>query len=70
MLLLVKFNATKLPKKKDAKKFTIEIFWILNPRLIVKLFCINNLSINPKVLPNKIIIIEATSKFTFLSSLL
>jgi len=26
MLLLVKFNATKIPKKKDDKKFTIEVF--------------------------------------------
>jgi len=26
MLLLTKFNATKIPKKKDDKKFTIEVF--------------------------------------------
>jgi len=26
MLLLVKFNATKIPKKKDDKKFTIDVF--------------------------------------------
>ena len=24
--LLIKFNATKIPKKKDATKFTIEVF--------------------------------------------
>ena len=26
ILLLVKFNATKIPKKNDAIKFTIEVF--------------------------------------------
>ncbi len=31
MLLLTKFNATKIPKKKDAKKLTIDVFLILNP---------------------------------------
>ena len=70
IMLLVKFNDTKTPKKNDAMKLTIEVFWILNPELIFKLLCINILSINPKVLPNKIIIIEATSNFTFLSNLL
>tara|TARA_B100001029_G_scaffold140007_1_gene119331 strand:- start:381 stop:518 length:138 start_codon:yes stop_codon:yes gene_type:complete len=25
-LLLIKFNATKIPKKNDAMKFTIEVF--------------------------------------------
>ena len=35
-MLLLNFNATKIPKKKDAIKFTIEIFWILNPVLIFK----------------------------------
>ena len=58
MLLLTKSNATIIPKKKDAIKLTIEIFWILNPILILKLFCIKILSINPKVLPNKIKNIE------------
>ena len=52
----------KYPKKKDAKKFTIEVFFILNPTLISKLFCINILSISPKVLPNKTIIIDLISK--------
>ena len=28
MLLLIEFNATKIPKKNDAIKFTIEVFWI------------------------------------------
>ena len=70
ILLLIKFNATKMPKKNDAMKLTIEVLCILNPILILILFCINNLSINPKVLPNKKIIIEGISKFTFLSSLL
>ena len=62
MLLLIKFNATKIPKKNDAMKFTIVVFSILNPKLIFKLFCINILSINPKVLPNKRILIEVISK--------
>ena len=51
-----------MPKKKDAIKFTIEEFWILKPILIFKLFCMNILSINPKVLPNKTILIEVISK--------
>ena len=54
----MKLNATKIPKKKDAIKFTTEVFWMLNPILILKFFCIKILSINPKVLPNKTIIIE------------
>ena len=58
----MKFNATKIPKKKDDKKFTIEVFWISKPILFLKLFCINILSINPKVLPSKIILIELRSK--------
>ena len=49
----MKFNATKIPKKKDAIKFTIEIFCILNPMLILKFSCINILSNNPIALPNK-----------------
>ena len=53
ILLLIKLDANKIPNKKDAIKFTIEVFWILNPILIFKLFCINILNINPKVLPNK-----------------
>ena len=43
-------------------KFTNEVFRILNPILIIKVFCINSLSINPKVLPHKTIIIEVRSK--------
>ena len=35
---------------------------ILNPIFILKLFCIKILSINPKVLPNKRIIIDEISK--------
>ena len=61
-MLLKKSNATKIPKKKDAIKFTIEVFCILNPILILKLFCINILSNNPKVLPSKILKIEIKSK--------
>ena len=59
---MVKFKATKIPKKKDDKKFTIEVFLISKPILFLKLFCINILSINPKVLPIKIIVIELKSK--------
>ena len=58
----MKFNATKIPKKNDAIKLTIEVLWILNPILIFKLFCMNILSINPKVLPNKRKLIEVNSK--------
>ena len=58
----MRFNATKIPKKNDAIKFTIEVLWILEPILIFKLFCINILSINPKVLPNKKQLIEVFSK--------
>ena len=59
--LLMKFNATKIPKKNDAMKLTIEVLWILNPKLIFKLFCMNILSINPKVLPKKTKLIEVNS---------
>ena len=62
MLLLTKFNATKTPKKNDAKKFTIVVFWILNPLLILILSSINILNDNPKVLPNKITIIDTRSE--------
>ena len=62
MLLLKIFDTTKIPKKNDAIKFTIEVFVILNPLLIIKLFCIKILSINPKVLPNKTKTMEVTSK--------
>ena len=61
-MLLIKSYATKIPKKKEAIKFTIDVFCILNPVLIFKLFCINNLSINPKVLPNKTMFIDSISK--------
>ena len=59
---LMKFNATKIPKKNDAIKLTIEVLWILNPTSILKLFCINILSIKPKVLPKKKKHIEVSSK--------
>ena len=49
-------------KKKDDIKFTIEVFWISKPILFLKLFCMNILSINPTVLPIKIIPIELKSK--------
>ena len=58
----MKFKATKIPNKKDDKKLTIEVFWISKPILFLKLFCMNILSINPKVLPSKIILIELVSK--------
>ena len=61
-MLLIKSNATKIPKKKDAIKFTIVVFWILNPILISKLFCIYILNIKPKVPPNKTIKIDLISK--------
>ncbi len=60
--LFLKFNATKIPKKKDDKKFTIEVFWISKPIFFLKIFCMNILSINPIVLPIKIIPIELKSK--------
>ncbi len=66
----MKSNATNIPKKKEAMKFTIDVFSILNPTFIFKLSCINILRINPKALPNKKFIIEAISKFTLSSSLL
>ena len=58
MWLLTKFNATKIPKKNDEIKLTIEVLLISKPKFILKLFCINILSINPNVLPNKIKVIE------------
>ena len=61
-MLLIKSKATKIPNKKDDKKFTIEVLWISKPILFLKLFCMNILSINPKVLPSKIILIELKSK--------
>ena len=56
----MKFNATKIPNKNVAIKFTMEVFCILNPILIFKLFCI--FILNLEVLPNKIIIIEVISR--------
>ena len=70
MSLFIKFNGTKIPKKNDAIKLTIEVFRISKPIFIFILFCINILSINPKVLPSKMILIEVTSKITLLSNLL
>ena len=58
MWVLIKFNATKSPKKNDAIKLIIEIILISKPKFILKLFCINILSNNPNVLPNKIKVIE------------
>ena len=62
MFLLRKFKATKIPKKNDAIKLIIEVFCISMPTFILRLFCMNILSINPKVLPNKRIPIELKSK--------
>ena len=56
----------KFLKKKDDKKFTIEVFWISKPILFLKLFCMKILSINPTVLPSKIIPIEIKSKIHIL----
>ena len=53
MLLFIKLDPTKIPKKKEAIKFTIEVFWMLKPVLISKLFCIYILKVNPIELPNK-----------------
>ena len=58
----MKSDATKIPKKKDAIRLTIVVFWILNPIFIFKLFCIKILNINPNVLPNKTKIIDLMSK--------
>ena len=62
MRLLYKFNETNIPKKKDDMKLTIEVFSISKSILIFKFFCMNILSINPKVLPIKTIPIELKSK--------
>ena len=61
-MLLIKFKAIKIPNKKDDKKFTIEVFRISKPIFFLKLFCMNILNINPKVLPIKIILIELKFK--------
>ena len=58
VFLLSKFIANNIPKKKDAAKLIIDVFLILNPKLIFKLFCISILSNNPKVLPNKTTLVE------------
>ena len=63
---LIKSNATRTPKKKDAIKFTIVVFWILNPKLIFKLSCMYILNIRPKVPPNKTIMIDLKSKIYIL----
>ena len=59
---MIKFSATKIPKKNDEIKFIIEVFCILKPIFILKFFCIYILIINPKALPNKIITIDTISK--------
>ena len=51
-----------MPNKNDAKKLIIEIFSISKPTFFLRFFCIDILSINPKVLPSKIRIIELKSK--------
>ena len=51
--LLVWLNANNTPSNKDANKFTKEILLRENPILILKLFSINILNINPKALPIK-----------------
>ena len=61
-MLLIKLIATRTPNKNDAIKFIIEVFLILNPILILKLSCINILSINPEVLPKKTNVIEVIFK--------
>ena len=58
----MKSNATKIPNKKHAIKFTTEVFLISIPMFILKLFIIIILSIKPKVLPSKTTHIELKSK--------
>ena len=53
-----------MPKRNEAIKLTIEVLFISEPTSFLKLFCINILSINPKVLPIKMITNELKSKFT------
>ena len=62
MLLLLKSNATKMPNKNVEIKLIIEVFWISKLILFLKLFCINILKVNPKVLPTKMITIDQKSK--------
>ena len=62
----MKFNATKIPKKNDAKKLIIEVFWISKPIFFLKLSWMNILSVKPKVLPSKMIPIEPKSKIYIL----
>ena len=62
MSLFIEFNATKIPKKNDAIKLITEVFWMSIPIFILRLFCIDILNINPKVLPNNMINIELKSK--------
>ncbi len=61
-MLLIKSIATKIPKKNDAIKLTIAVFWILKPILFLKLSCINILNIKPKVLPSKMILTDLKFK--------
>ena len=61
----------KFLKKNDAIKFTIEVFWISKPIFFLKFFCINILSIKPKVLLSKMIPIELKAKiYIFIQPLL
>ena len=45
----MKFIATKIPKKKDDKKFTIDVFWISKPILFLKLFIFTLKKLNKKI---------------------
>jgi len=63
---LVGINAKKIPKNNDEKTFTITELFKYKTTFVLKLYLINNLRISPKVLPNKILIIDPKSKFYIL----
>ena len=52
--LFVIFKPTKIPKKNEAKTFTIKMLLKGTTFFFTKLFLINILTINPQVLPTKI----------------
>ncbi len=63
---MVGINAKKIPKNNDEKTFTITELFKYKTTFVLKLYLINNLRISPKVLPNKILIIDPKSKFYIL----
>ena len=52
-ILLVIFNAIKIPKNKEARIFTIKMLLKKNSFLLPGIYCINTLKISPIVLPTK-----------------